>query len=799
MVKKFLAIFAGILLGLTLLGAGAAAIAVIITYPKLPDLNVLTEYRPKIPLRVYTADNQLIGEFGEERRSFVKIQNVPQLMKQAILAAEDERFYQHSGVDYIGVMRAMYSNMVSGHTRSGASTITMQVAKNFFLSSEKTFSRKFNEALLAFKIEHSLSKDQILELYVNQIYLGQRAYGFAAAAQAYYGKNLDQLTPAEMAMLAGLPKAPSAYNPVVNPERAHQRQLYVLRRMRELNFITAEQYEQAKAEKMQLAKPSEEETIPAQYVAEMVRQVMYERYHDAAYTEGLRVYTTIESNNQRWAFDALRAGLISYDRKFPYRGAESFIDLSALPQAQDDKDAALDEALAEFRDTGDMQPGVVFSATPSEVTVYLRGGKQAVVKGAGLNFARRALGSAVREEKRIRPGAVVRVKANSKGYWEIVQMPEVEGGFVSIDANTGAIKSLIGGFDFNRRSFNHVTQAWRQPGSTFKPFIYSAGIERGMTVSSMINDAPLSIPGGGGGGRAWEPKNSDGKFAGMITLRRALTWSKNLVSVRILMAVGVDYAQQYIQRFGFSPKQHPASLTIALGSGSVTPLQMAEGYAIFANGGYRVRAYFIDRIEDVDGRVIARTAPAVAGKNAPLAIDPRNAYIMSSILRDVVRYGTASRAMSLRRKDVAGKTGTTNEFRDAWFAGFTPNLVAITWVGYDQPKSLGRYGFGGTAALPIWVDYMAEALKGQPEVVKEPPAGLVTKGGDYYYQEYQSTNPSLLLDNKGAVPEGQRDNEASEDGNAHSGRGSTNTAPAEPPSGSPQPGDAIDGIRDQLF
>lgn len=797
MFKKVFAIFSGLLLGLALLGAGAVAIAVITVYPKLPDLNVLTQYRPKIPLRVYTADNQLIGEFGEERRSFVKIQNVPQLMKQAILSAEDERFYQHSGVDYLGVMRAMYSNMVSGQTRSGASTITMQVAKNFFLSSERTFSRKFNEALLSFKIEHSLSKDQILELYVNQIYLGQRAYGFAAAAQAYFGKNLNQLTPAEMAMLAGLPKAPSAYNPVVNPERARQRQLYVLRRMRELNFITADQYEQAKAEELKLAKPSEEESLPAQYVAEMVRQVMYERYHDAAYTEGLRVYTTVDGDNQRWAFDALRAGLINYDRKFPYRGAESYIDLSALPQGQDDRDAALDEALSEIRDTGDMQPGVVFSANSSEVVVYLRGGRQAVIKGNGLNFARRALGNAVPEVRRIRSGAIIRVWANPKGYWEIVQMPEVEGAFVSIDANTGAIKSLVGGFDFNRRSFNHVTQAWRQPGSTFKPFIYSAGIERGMTVSTMINDAPLSIPGGGTGGRAWEPKNSDGRFAGMMTLRRALTWSKNLVSIRILMAVGIDYGQQYIQRFGFSSKQHPASLTIALGAGSVTPLQMAEGYAVFANGGYRVRAYFVERIEDANGRVIARTTPAVAGTNAPLAIDPRNAFIMTSILRDVVRYGTASRALSLRRKDVAGKTGTTNEFRDAWFAGFTPNLVGITWVGYDKPKSLGRYGFGGTAALPIWIDYMSKALKNQPEVVKEPPAGLVHKGGDYYYSEYQTTNPSLALDNRGAVPEDLRDVEASEDGVGDVGNPSNTGGTSETPRAPAV--DPVEGIRDQLF
>lgn len=759
MLKRIFAIFAGLLIGGSILAAGGLAIAIIITYPRLPSLDALTDYRPKIPLRVYAADGQLIGEFGEERRSFMRIHDVPVLMKQAVLAAEDDRFYQHSGIDYVGVMRAAIGNIVSGHARSGASTITMQVAKNFFLSSEKTFTRKFNEALLAFKIEHTLSKDQILELYFNQIYLGQRAYGFAAASQAYYGKSIKDLSVAEMAMLAGLPKAPSAYNPVVNPARARLRQQYVLRRMRELNFISPEQYDAALGEKLQLAGQGAEASLPAQYVAEMVRQAMYERYRDEAYTQGFRVITTIDSQHQQWAFDALRAGLMDYDRRHSYRGPEGFVDLSGLEG--DERIEALDEALAEIRDSGDLQPGVVLEASGRAVRIYLRGGPVAVVSGRGLDFARRALSSKLTPAQQLRPGAIVRVKTGAKGDWTIAQMPEVEGAFVSLDTRTGAVKSLVGGFDFNRRSFNHVTQAWRQPGSTFKPFIYSAGIERGFTPSTLINDAPLSIDPQALGGQRWEPKNDDGKFAGMIPMRRALALSKNLVSIRVLMAIGTDYAQQYIQRFGFAAKQHPAYLTMALGAGSATPLQMAEGYSTFANGGYRIHSYFIDRIEDVNGRMLAKTVPAVAGQNAPQVIDSRNAFIMTSMMKDVVRFGTANRAMVLGRQDLSGKTGTTSDFRDAWFAGFNPNLAAVVWVGYDQPRSLGRYGYGGTAALPIWINYMANALKGVPEVELPPPQGVVVRSGgglrggdEFYYEEFQHTNPELRLDNSGTVPGG---------------------------------------------
>ncbi|MDF0605926.1 penicillin-binding protein 1A [Neisseriaceae bacterium TC5R-5] len=778
---------AGLILGGAVLVIGAVVIAIIITYPRLPSLDVLTDYRPKIPLRVYTADSQLIGEFGEERRSFVRIYEVPQLMKQAVMAAEDERFYQHGGVDYMGVLRAAVSNVLSGKARSGASTITMQVAKNFFLSSEKTFTRKFNEALLAFKIEHTLSKDQILELYFNQIYLGQRAYGFSAAAQVYYGKPMADLSVAEMAMLAGLPKAPSSYNPVVNPERAHLRQQYVLRRMYELNFITQSQYQAALVEPMRLANQrAESASQTAQYVAEMVRQAMYERYKESAYTEGLKVYTTLDSHHQRWAYDSLRAGLVDYDRKTGYRGPESMLELPEALGGQEQLEV-LDEALSELRDSGTMLPAIVLSASPGEVRAYMRGNKQLVINGAGLDFVRSALNS--RSKRPIRRGAVIRVQANAKGYWDIVEMPEVEGAFVSMDSQTGAIKSLVGGFDFNRSNFNHVTQAWRQPGSTFKPFIYSAALERGLTASSMINDAPLVFA---QNGQRWEPKNDNGKFEGMMTMRRGLTQSKNLVSVRILMAVGTDYAQEYIERFGFSAKQHPAYLTMALGAGSVTPLQMAEGYAVFANGGFRTKGYFIDRIEDQFGRVLAKTSATIAGENAPQAIDPRNAFIMTSMLNDVVRYGTGYRAMSLGRSDLSGKTGTTSDWKDAWFVGYGPKLVAATWVGYDQPRTLGRYGYGGTAALPIWINYMANALKDLPLAERALPDGLVVRAGggqrggdEYYYEEYQSTNPELRVDNQGTVP----------------GAGGDASAPTSNanPENRPPAQDAVEGVKDQLF
>ena len=783
-------LFRWLLIALVLLIVVVAAligVAVSTTYPRLPSIEALTEYRPKIPLRIYTADGVQIGEFGEEKRAFTPIAEVPPMMKRAILAAEDERFYQHGGVDYLGVLRAAAGNALHGGVRSGASTITMQVAKNFFLSSERTFTRKFNEALLAFKIEHNLSKDQILEIYFNQIYLGQRAYGFTSAAQTYFGKTLHELSPAEMAMLAGLPKAPSSYNPVVNPERARLRQLYVLRRMYELGALNADQYEAARLEPLKLASRNEDFPVPANYVAEMVRLAMVARYGDGAYADGYKVYTTLRSDHQQAAFSAVRNGLMDYDRRHGYRGPESYIDLATLP-AGDDRDEALDDALAKIRDSGKLQPAIVLAASPTQITAYLRGGQEVHVKGAGLTFARAYLSDKLTPAQRIRPGSVIRVTQNDKGIWSISQMPKVEGAFVSVNPRNGAILSLVGGFDFNRNHFNRVTQAWRQPGSSFKPFIYSAALERGFTPSTMVNDAPLVIDPQSIGGQRWEPKNYDGKFAGMMTLRRGLTLSKNLVSIRVLMATGTDYTQQYLQRFGFAAKQHPAYLTMALGAGMVTPLGMAEGYSVFANGGSHVTPYFIDRIEDDRGQVLAQTAPQVVGQNAKQAIDPRNAFIMTNLMQDVVKFGTARRALSLNRTDLAGKTGTTNDSRDAWFAGYAPNeLVGVAWVGFDDNRPLGGGETGGGAALPIWIDYMQHALAKAPEIELPLPAGIVEKPGaglhgqpEYYYEEYQQPNPELGLNNQQSRP-------------LDAGEADGNAAPAD------SARDAVENVKELLF
>ncbi|QZA76866.1 penicillin-binding protein 1A [Deefgea tanakiae] len=738
------------ILGLAFMAVSIAALAIIVTYPKLPSLNALTDYKPKIPLRIFSEDNVLIGEFGEEKRAFTPINQVPPLMIKALLAAEDERFYQHGGIDYIGVLRAIGGNLISGRSQSGASTITMQVAKNFYLSNEKTYSRKFNEALLSFKIEHNLSKDQILELYLNQIYLGQRAYGFSSAAQIYFGKELKDLSIAEYAMLAGLPKAPSAYNPIVNPKRATLRQKYVLRRMTELSFINEAEYKAALEANLTYKRSNQQYPIHAEYVAEMVRQMMVKKYQDATYTQGFKVYTTINSQAQQDAYTALRSGILNYDSRHGYNGPEGFIDAALLNAQQEEP---LDEALSNIKEADDLRPAIVLSSNTNLVTAYLHGGEKINIQGDGLRFARGSLSEKNPPAIRIRPGAIIRVIATEKG-WVISQVPKVEGAIVAMDPNNGAIRALVGGFDFNNSNFNHVTQAWRQPGSTFKPFVYSAGLERGITPATMINDAPLVIE---MNGQRWEPKNYDGSFSGMTSVRRALTFSKNLVSVRILQAIGADYAQKHITRFGFDTKQHPAYLTMALGAGSVTPLQMAEGYSVFANTGYRVRSYYVDRIEDSRGKVVAKTQPEIAGKNAPRTLDARNAFIMTSMMGDVIRMGTATKAKALGRNDLAGKTGTTNDAFDAWFAGFHPNLVAVTWIGFDQPKSLGARETGGAAALPIWVNFMNKALNNMPESPWEVPEGVIAKTTEtergpiteYFYQEFQSTNPQLGLSGGG--------------------------------------------------
>jgi penicillin-binding protein 1A len=709
-----------VVVGSAIAAALLAAFAAIIIYPTLPSLEALTDYQPKIPMRVYSVEGELIGEFGEERRAVVAIADVPQSMVSAILAAEDERFYQHGGVDYVGVARAALSNLVSGGVRQGASTITMQVARNFFLSKEKTLKRKINEILLAFKIEHSLSKEQILQLYVNQIYLGQRAYGFAAAAQIYFGKPLKALTLAEQAMLAGLPKAPSRFNPVANPRRAKLRQQYVLRRMRELELISPAQFEAADNQPLVVKKELADYSAKAGHFAEMVRQALYERFQDDAYTRGFKVYTTLSVKHQQAAHSALRRGVLEYDQRHGYRGPEGYADLPA-----DAPEEALEDALQEITDSEDIFGAIVLQASPARVRVYRRGGEVLDIGDEGLKFVGRMLGEKASPNQRIRRGAIVRVQKNEKGRWQITQLPAVEAALVSLDPRDGAIRALAGGFDFARNQYNHATQALRQPGSSFKPFIYSAALEKGFTTATVINDAPLTFTAAQTGSEPWEPKNYDGTFEGPMRLRTALVKSKNVVSVRIIQAITPQYAQDYIARFGFDPKLHPPYLTMALGAGNVTPLQMVAAYSIFANGGHRITPYFIVRIEDGRGSVVAETVPLRAGEGAQRVIDPRNAFIMNSIMRDVVRMGTGARAMKLGRNDLAGKTGTTNDFIDAWFCGFNSSLAAVAWIGFDKPQTLGRNETGARTALPFWMGYMGSVLAGVPEQPFKPPDGVV--------------------------------------------------------------------------
>ena len=734
-----------LLAGLGVMAGAVLSLMVLLAYPNLPSLDALTDYRPKVPLRVYSAEGVLIGEFGEERRSVVAIDDVPQIMKQAILAAEDERFYQHLGVDYQGVIRAAYSNLTAGGKRQGASTITMQVARNFFLSKEKTLTRKLYEALLAFKIEASLSKDEILQLYINQIYLGQRAYGFAAAAQIYFGKSLKEVNLAEAAMLAGLPKAPSSFNPVANPKRAKQRQLYVLRRMHELGNISDAQFAEAQKAPIVVKHEANEYALHADYVAEMVRQMLHERFGDEVYTKGYRVYTTITKADQKEAYAALRRGVLDYDKRHGYRGPEGYIELPAEGQP----DEIIEEALAEESDSDDLLAAVVLDAGPKQVRAYLRGGEVATITGEGLKFAQKMLDDKAPPNKRIRRGALIRIQKDEKHNWQILQLPEAEAALIAISPNDGRVRALVGGFDFNRNKFNHVTQAWRQPGSSFKPFIYSAALEKGFTPATIVNDAPIVVDAAQTGSQTWEPHNYDGKYDGPIRLRVGLAKSKNMVSIRVLQAIGPQYAQDYITRFGFDADKHPPYLTMALGAGSVTPWQMARGYAVFANGGYRIEPYVVQRIVDDRGNVLAQAQPPRAGDESLRVIDARNAFIMDSMLHDVVRYGTAARAMSLGRKDLAGKTGTTNDLVDAWFAGYQPTLVAITWVGFDQPHKLGNNETGAVAALPIWMNYMGKALKGVDEMFQAVPDGVVSvnvnpdtgqvasdgKLSEYFYRE----------------------------------------------------------------
>jgi penicillin-binding protein 1A len=712
------------------IGLGIAALAILLINDRLPPLDALIEYKPRIPLRIYSADGVLIGEYGEERRTFVPIAEVPEAMKQAIVAAEDSRFFDHVGIDLIGVARAALANLASGGTEQGASTITMQLAREFFLSPERTYTRKIVEILIALRIEDTLTKEQILELYINQIFLGKRAYGFAAAAQTYFGKPLAALSAAEAAMLAGLPKAPSRFNPFVNPRRATERQRYILRRMREMGFLSETDYQAALNEPLKLASARTEKLAIAPYVAEAARQAAWELFRQDTYSAGIVVHTTIVAGEQRAANEALRKGVLEYDRRYGYRGPEAFIELSTnAARAREQIADAIDEA----DEVEGFTAAVVLQAAPDRLVVSTGGANPITIRGDGLRFAANALGESAPAARRLRRGALVRITEAKPGQFAIVQLPEVEAALIAVNPEDGAVRAMVGGFDYGRNKFNRVTQAWRQPGSSFKPFIFSAAFEKGFMTGSVLNDAPIKIDPKFTGNQLWEPRNYDNRFDGPMGLREAMARSKNMVSIRLLDAIGPDFAQQHITQFGFDRERHPAFLTMALGAVSTTPWQMAGAYSVFANGGFRVEPYLISRITDAQGRVLAQAQGARAGDESRRAIDARNAFMIDSLLRSVIEQGTGSRAQALKRKDLAGKTGTTNDAHDAWFAGYHPKVAAVVWVGYDQPRRLGERETGGGLALPIWMDYMERALQGVPVAARPLPTGIETLDGEFYY------------------------------------------------------------------
>ncbi|WMD22906.1 PBP1A family penicillin-binding protein [Achromobacter seleniivolatilans] len=738
-------------------GAVLLGLALALAWPSLPDLHAMTDYRPRVPLRIYTADKVLIGEYGEEHRNVLRFDEIPPVMRQAVLAAEDDRFYSHGGVDWMGVARAVLTNVVKGSKSQGGSTITMQVARNFYLSSEKTYSRKFYELLLTFKIESELSKDQILELYMNQIYLGHRAYGFSAASRTYLGKPLSEVTPAEAAMLAGIPKAPSRFNPITNYPRAEIRQHYVLGRMKTLGYLTPEQADEALKQRLTIrgadGTSARGFAVHGDYPAELARQLMYGVFQEETYSKGIDVYTTIDSKAQDAAYRAVRDGVMDYTRRAVYPGPEDQID---LPDGVEDDPAALDDILDGVQektpDSEDLLAAVVLSASPTEVKVA-RSARDIITISdkKALGVVARALNPKASDSQRIRRGSVVYIHKTgdkSSDNWEIINMPALQAALVSMVPQDGAIRAMIGGFDYNRGTFNRVTQAWRQPGSNIKPFVYAAALERGLTPATQISDQPFMLTAAQTGSKDWQPKNDGNKYEPMLTLRQGLMRSKNMVSIRILQAISPQYAQDYLTRFGFDKSRWPAVLPLALGAGGATPLQVVNGYSVFANGGYRVTPYLVDHVTDRSGKVLMQAQPVVAGDEAARAIDPRTAWVMDDILRGVTVSGTAARAHQvLKRNDIGGKTGTTNEAVDVWFSGFTPNLATTVWMGFDQPKSLGTNEFGSGLALSTWLDYMQPVLKGVPETKPVPrPDGLLVDNGEYYFSEFPPGQSVASLD-----------------------------------------------------
>ena len=725
--------------------AGIAAallviLAAVVLYPRLPSVDSLTNYRPAIPLRVYTADGTLIGEFGAEHRAVVKIQNVPSALKHAILAAEDARFYEHGAIDFSGMLRSAFVDTLGAAKRQGASTITMQLVRDLYLSRSKTFLRKFVEVLLAYKVEQSLSKDQILERYINQVYLGEGAYGFAAAAQAYFGEPLDQLTLAQAATLAGLPKAPSQYNPRVDPTGAAQRRAYVLGRMLALGYVDRQQYEAALTEPIGTVSARRAHyAVDAPYVTEDVRRMMFDQYGEAAYTDGFSVYTTLRDTDQAAADAAVRAGVIAYDRRHGYRGPEGRVTLSGEP---DEARSTAEKTLRALRGVNGLEPAVVLRADAETLTALTRDGQTVSLAGEARKFDRSA--------PKLERGAIIRL-SRAGGHWELAQLPQAQAALVALDPEDGAVRALCGGFDFDSGEFDHVTQAYRQPGSSFKPFVYSAALEKGFSPATIVNDTPLVVPASYPGGPEWIPHNYENDFLGPIPVREALAKSRNVATIRMLLTIGVAYARDYVSRFGLPLEQIPSYPSMVLGTGSFTPLQMAAAYAVFANGGYRVTPHFVDSVANIAGGTLYQADPVRAGQDRAQVIDTRNAFLMTSMLQDVVRAGTAARAQSLGRQDIAGKTGTTENYVDAWFDGYDPSQVAVAWIGFDRPRSLGKGEVGARAALPIWEDYMRVALKGVPDHPYAVPPGVVQasvhdasapatvdpwrKPADYFYAE----------------------------------------------------------------
>jgi penicillin-binding protein 1A len=695
---------------------------------ELPPIDRIVNYQPKLPLQVVTADGVEIAQFGAERRIFVPLSRTPKRLQDAVLAVEDTRFREHSGIDPKGMARAVLS-MMTGGMKQGASTITQQLVRTMLLTQRFTPERKAKEILLALKVEQELSKDRILEVYLNEIFLGQRSYGFAAAAQTYFGKPLERLSIAETAMLAGLPQNPHYANPVANRQRAVARQHVVLERMRATGVITPAEWSAAMAEKLEVRSPLDV-AVPAGHVAEMARRAVVERFGTEAYTQGLRVVTSLRAVEQRSAREAVRRAVLEHDRRTPWRGPEDVEDLPAGDGPELERAAA--QALRAHRDDEQLRVAIVLQAAPREVRVQLATGERLTLTGEALRRAAPGLAPKAPAALALRRGAVVRVmRVGPGGAWALVQWPQVEGAFVALDPATGRIRALVGGFDFSRQPFNHATQAWRQPGSSFKPLLYSAALEQGVMPATLVDDLPFTAANG------WSPQNSDGRFAGPMTVRQALAKSKNLVSVRLAQQVGVGPVREWAGRLGLDPQRQPDNLTLALGTGSVTPLQMARAYATFANGGWRVDPVLVERITDAQGRVLFEAAPP-----APLAEDARvlparNVFVTTSLLQDVTRVGTAARAQAtLGRSDLYGKTGTTDDAVDAWFAGFHPSVAAVAWVGYSEPRSLGERESGGGLALPIWIDYMATALKGVPEVPLQPPPGVLKIDQDWVYEEW---------------------------------------------------------------